>query len=219
MKIKIVKHEQDEINHSIEIRYEQELEPFNSFNWDLAFNKEEWSHLSQNELYTLAYLTKKEDTIKRMKLVKWEEEELNPVDFEIVESKPHKITMDINSIAKEKNKDLPIGFMADIKDQYGFRLGGVQATLKEPVPGVIEKDAMLLITSDGINNIPLKAEHGGLTECFDVKVEVFELPLTEVDHLGKQVSELTMQNIVKDEQIKELGQQITNLIIGGGLNE
>ncbi|MCT4631965.1 MAG: hypothetical protein N4A76_04405 [Firmicutes bacterium] len=165
MKIKIVNHKQDEQKHMIEIRYEQETLIKNSVNCNVTLYKGETEHLSVDEIYTLAYHRTKSEMERVFRAVQYEEEELNPIQFKIIEAKAHKIELQGDThIVKEKRKKQENKLQAVVKDQYNKHYSTGLLSLAENQKGVELIEDKLHIKSDKVDQIKVKMIHDDIED-------------------------------------------------------
>lgn len=198
MKIKIINQEQNELNYVIELRIEQELSPFNSINQDVTLSKADISHLSQDELYTIAYKKVKDVAIQEFTKVnkilngdiEYVEEEANADKFTLMEAKHNSIEIvGINNITKEIGNSVTFQYTSIIKDQYGSFLKDVNIELKEEYDNVSLIDGFLAI-GDFSGQITLKSSCYSLVKEFVIDVIQIPKVLTQEEIILTAIAEL-----------------------------
>lgn len=215
MKIKIVQHKQDNFNHLMEVRYEQETLIQNSVNCNVLLKKSETSHLTDDEIKTLAFKKKLSEAVRVFKGVEYQEEDFNPIDFEIVPSKPHKFELISSKIKfKEKGKTYNENIVVQVLDQYGEHLCDAAISMND-IEGASLIESDLSITSDTVTQVQIKASYGDLTETIIIQVNQFEKEPDPNEMLAGQVTNLMFDNIENKEKLEMIAGQITNLMLGG----
>lgn len=146
MLIKIVKHDETDLKHLVEIRLEQEEAIKNSFNFNIEINKS--LGLAKDEVYTMAYRQVKDKAIELFKKIEYVEEEDTPIDFTIVSPKANTIRIiGADSINKTIGKDICTDYVAQVFDQYGFYMKDVAVKLDTVYEGVELVNGKLSIKS------------------------------------------------------------------------
>jgi hypothetical protein len=97
--------------------------------------------------------------------VQYEEEELNPIQFKIIEAKAHKIELQGDThIVKEKRKKQENKLQAVVKDQYNKHYSTGLLSLAENQKGVELIEDKLHIKSDKVDQIKVKMIHDDIED-------------------------------------------------------
>jgi hypothetical protein len=220
MKIQIIEHVKPTksiVNHSIEIRMEQEENGYeNGINKIIEFSSSESQGLSEDELYTLAFKRVSPMAIKRFKEVGYVEETFNPVGFKIIESKASRINIvGVETAKKAIGEDLYLDYSALLLDQYGDVMKQLPIYNNE-----IELIGhRLKINENKSQMITLSAKDGDLMQSKEVVIEYVEKELTETEQLASMVTTLALDSAEKQQQIELLVNQVTNLMLESGGNQ
>lgn len=179
MKIKIINHIQNELNHIIEIRVEQELKPFNSLNKFVEIPKLKTEGLSDDEICTMAYKQIKNLAIGVFKKVEYVEESENCEGFKIIESKPFKIEILGNkTLTKLKNFEVKEMYKACVINQYGELHKETNVELVENYVGItIENNEVAINDFEGV--IKLKASYYSLETSIELNVNQITQTVSE----------------------------------------
>lgn len=190
MIIKVLEHTQDEKNHYINLRVEQESKPFNSINKELTISKLNTINLSVDEVITKAYKSMKREAIKvfsnpnileALGLTYIEEAE-TAEGFTLVEPEPFIIEiLGTSNISKEIGEEITLQYEGRVYDQYGdiFTSCPVYfASDNIALEDAFINDGLLLIVSDSTKTIKLVANHENLSTELVVNINTFEKELT-----------------------------------------
>lgn len=190
VKIEIIKHNDLEDFHEIEVRVEQETGINNSYNKTVKIEKAIADSLDNDELYTLAYYRVKDNIIEKFKSISYEEEEDVSIDFKIIEPKVKAIRIEGESnIIKEIGKSYEAYYKAKVIDQYGNHMKNVSVKLDEDYDNIILKDGVLSIGSFN-GQIVITSSYYSHTASLTVSINEYERKLTEQEIILNAIAEI-----------------------------
>lgn len=204
MKIQISNYKETEENICLTIRVEQEENNYqNSVPYNYEFNKLQYPYLSTGDDFkTLAFRLLKPIYERVFKNTGYVEETPNPIDFKITEPRLQSLELHTpENIVKYLGEDFTLQFNAVALNQFGEVIENITPQYD---PGAI---------SDSMTELQVTANYEDLSDQVTIPVQVQERPISEIQMLGKMVSDLMMISAEKDETISVMGHQITNLML------